>query len=539
MLGIQPLAQGEPLDHVLELFDVVPLPHEPLGVPLEGGDDAATDRGAGVGGRRGEALRGCLYDQAADRQTLKDKGLSELQPYLDRIDAVDSIEQMNELIASDDFPFNPFVTAMITTYDTRKSIVEPDEFFGLFARYPMKEVLAKLGMDGSEKFNVSAEWARAFDDMWVAENLDAIKLMAKARILKETRPYRDGSILIERGLYDGDADQDGWSACDNRNTLTHLVAQTYVEDCLDTGIRERLTELSKDIIDTYKDLVAETPWLAKESQRRVIEKLDHMTLNVLEPSGGYYDYSGLELTPTDEGGSLFSNYLKIKQYRADLAAEMVGQPANTSASWYCVEPTIDNAFYEPSGNTINIMPGYITTGNYAGDMSDEELLGDIGLTIGHEISHGFDYAGAQLDAYGPPNPVFADEDVDKFTDKTSALAAYYSSVELKPGVKVDGQNVVGEANADLSGMQAVLQIAAEDEDFDYDEFFADVAKSYAMVMTEESFAWYAADIQPLYNLRMNVNAQMFDTIYDEFGVAEGDGMYLAPDERIVMWGQDA
>ena len=55
--------------------------------------------------------------------------------------------------------------------------------------------------------------------------------------------------------------------------------------------------------------------------------LDHMTLNVLEPAGSYYDYSELELklTPTDQGGTLLGNYLKLRQYRLDQESELVGQ----------------------------------------------------------------------------------------------------------------------------------------------------------------------------------------------------------------------
>ena len=583
-----------------------------------------------------EQLR-IFYNQAADRQAIKEAGLSEIQPYLDRIDVVKSIEQMNELLVSDDFPFCPFIATDIMTYDTRTtnivgaasnllfcdvyldggtfyqetddeieqeaaqtqlsyasqyaaadlmtagmdedaakeaaanlveferlygkylagsktylqqdfgkmaedmraSIFEPDEFFGFFSNFPMKETLAKLELDRSEKYGTTADWAKAFDGVWVPENLDIIKLMAKASILKETRPYRDKSAFIERGLYADDAGQIAWSACDNRNSFTQIVSQTYVEDCLGAEAKERLTELSKRIINTYKSLVDDTAWLGDESQRRVIEKLDHMTLNVLEPADGYVDYSNLELTPADKGGTLLSNYLKLKKYKDDYKAEMVGQPAIASGFWFSTEPTLNNAFYDPMSNSINILPGYITSDSYTDDMSDEELLADIGYTIAHEISHGFDYAGAQLDAYGCPSPVSADKDVDKFTDKTSALAAYYSSIELKPGVKVDGQNVVTEANADLAGMQVILQIAAEDEDFDYNEFFSSVAKEYAQVMTEDDFALYAADVHPMNNLRTNVNAQMFDTIYDEFGITEGDGMYLAPEKRIVMWGPDA
>lgn len=47
------------------------------------------------------------------------------------------------------------------------------------------------------------------------------------------------------------------------------------------------------------------------------------------------------------------------------------------------------------------------------------------------------------------------------------------------------------------------------------------------------------DTHPLQNHRVNVNAQMFDPIYEELGVSEGDAMYLAPEERINIWGENA
>ena len=199
--------------------------------------------------------------------------------------------------------------------------------------------------------------------------------------------------------------------------------------------------------------------MGEESRQRVIEKLDHMTLNVLEPAGGYYDFSGIELTPTDQGGTLLGNYLKLKQYRLDQESKMVGQPAVAACPWFFVRPTEMNAFYDPTSNSINIYPGYVTSLIYTEDMSDLDLLAGAGFTIGHEISHGFDYQGAQFDAYGTPNPVFTDADVDSFVLKCSTLALYYNGIEIAPGTMVNGQYVVTEASADLCGMQAILELA--------------------------------------------------------------------------------
>jgi putative endopeptidase len=264
-----------------------------------------------------------------------------------------------------------------------------------------------------------------------------------------------------------------------------------------------------------------------------------MTLNVLEPTGGYFDYSGIELTPTDKGGTLFSNYLACKQYRYDCEAKLVGAPAIAASPWFSLTPSTLNAFYDGEGNSINILPGFTTTLTYGDKMANEDLLAGIGFAIAHEVSHGFDYLGAQLDAYGQPNHVYSDADVDKFLAKAAALAEYYSGIELQPDVMVDGQNVVAEAGADLSGMQVVMEIASKTDGFDYVKFYESMCKVWAQVLSQRTFPIHATDSHPLNNLRINVNSQMFDPLYDTLGVAEGDGMYLAPEKRLVMWGPKA
>lgn len=587
-----------------------------------------------------EQLR-IFFDQASDTERLKETGLSEIQGYLDRIDAVTSIGEMNSLIVADDFPFSPFILASLALTDTRDvNVVEvqPDlvlvdtvqvgglyyqdtedeqtlqmqlnaiansaaltivdlqeigmdsegaaaayaeildferahgkyvdysgkynrEDFGAMAEqrrdgvltlaelctacpgFPMMRVLEKLGKASSPTYIASRDWLGAFADLWNDEHLNAIKLVAKASILKETRPYRDpslvNSIYEQAGQTAPDAETFAYEAANQQSTFAITLAETYVDEAIGDQGKERLMQLSRDLIDTYKDLVATTDWVSEASRERIEEKLDNMTLNVLEPQGGYYDFSGLELTPTDEGGTLFGNYLKLKQYRMVQERQMVGQPATPACSWYLLKPTELNCTYDLTSNSININPGYVTSLVYTDGMDEQDLLAGLGFVIGHEISHGFDYQGGQFDAYGAPETVYADADVDAFVVKTSALASYYGTLEIAPGITVSGENVVTEAAADLCGMQAALQLAAGLEECDYDRFFATQSNMWAEAVSELVLPTLVLDPHPLNNYRVNVNAQMFDVLYDKLGVQEGNVMYLAPEERINLWGENA
>ncbi len=582
-----------------------------------------------------------FYNQALDADTLKKTGLSEIQPYLDRIDAVQSIDELNSLLLADDFPFSPFILANVATYDLRQdfyvsinpnllfadpylsggtyyqdadtpeaqqammnglliqgqytmldfmglgmsqdeattkiaSLIDfektyakhadysgkylkaefgaqaqatkdgaltPDATFALSPNFPLRETLAKLKKDSSSLYLVTPEYLKAFNDCWNNESLESLKLIAKAKVLQETRPYRDPSgvntQLEALGVPAPDNATFAYAACNSLDTFAQVIAKTYVNDTLGPDAKARIESMTNDLLGEYRDLIAKTTWVSDESKANLLEKIDHLTLNILEPDGGYFDYGDLKLKPTEDGGTLMGNYLALKQYRIDRESEMVGQPARPVYVWFALSPTLTNAFYDPSNNSINVFPGYVSSLIYSADMSDTDLLASIGFTIAHEISHGFDFLGTQCNAYGEATPVFTDKDVEAFTQRTDKFANYFSSIEPLPGVKCDGQNLIAEAGADLSGMQATMMLASKTAGFDYDRFCAKYGEVWAQVVDQNTFATLTLDTHPLNNLRMNVCSQMCDEMYNALGVKEGDGMYLAPEQRILIWGEKA
>lgn len=52
---------------------------------------------------------------------------------------------------------------------------------------------------------------------------------------------------------------------------------------------------------------------------------------------------------------------------------------------------------------------------------------------------------------------------------------------------------------------------------------------------EEAYGARNADVHPLSYLRVNVTAAQFDKFQETFDIEEGDGMYIAPKDRIAIW----
>lgn len=580
-----------------------------------------------------------FYQQASDLEALEAAGISQLQPYLDKINGAATLEDLNSILVSEDFPFSPYLYLMVGAYDMdeqnnvfvypeflfvdnvegavyyqetddpveqtahqqaisqtglmvmqdlallglQQEEIQPcmmsliqfeqsygkdaaatsvfldmeygaygtstenmslDELAALCPNYPVKESVEKFGKEKSPFYSViSKKWMESFNSLWTEENLELLKTLTMVKIIRECSPYLNPAIYDPARAMTGQPPMDAKSfaaaACNQNNTFAHLLGKIYVADQYTDEDIACLTTLADDLSDVFTKLVEKTTWLSDGSKEKMCLKLDKMRKNILVPDGGYVDFSDLSLTPTEDGGTLLGNYLTIKAYMNDKINARIGQDSLARMSWEHFTPATVNCFYDPDSNSINILPGFTAAGMYRDDMTKEELLGGIGWVISHEISHGFDFCGSQYDANGTGNSIFAEEDMDKYLEKVEQLVAYYDTIEPLPGVPVKGNAVKVEAAADLIGLQLVMGAAEENEGTDYEALFQQTAEIYCTVFPSPDFITFliGGDSHPLNYLRTNVNVQMFDELYDTYGIEDGDGMYLPEESRVRFWGK--
>ena len=83
---------------------------------------------------------------------------------------------------------------------------------------------------------------------------------------------------------------------------------------------------------------------------------------------------------------------------------------------------------------------------------DAANYGDMGSTIGHELTHGFDDEGRQYDKDGNLKDWWTKEDEAKFKEKAQCMVDQYDAIEAVPGVHLNGKLTLGENLADLGGL---------------------------------------------------------------------------------------
>ena len=90
--------------------------------------------------------------------------------------------------------------------------------------------------------------------------------------------------------------------------------------------------------------------------------------------------------------------------------------------------------------------------------------------------------------------------------------------------------------ADLGAIACVTQIEGQQARPDYETLFRAFARIWRSTMGREMAQYYAAlDVHGPDKVRGNRSLQTVDEFYETFDIQPGDGMYIAPEQRVRVW----
>ena len=322
------------------------------------------------------------------------------------------------------------------------------------------------------------------------------------------------------------------------------LGKLYVEKLFPAAAKEKAQKMIKNVIRAYETRINNLSWMSPDTKKSAINKLDKMTIKIGYPDK-WKDYSALTIKSPAEGGTYFDNSLLISEWSFKRNIEKLNKPVDKTE--WGMSPQTVNAYFNPSNNEI-VFPAAILQPPFYDYNADEAVnYGGIGAVIGHEISHGFDDSGSRYNADGNLVNWWTDEDLKQFTALGTALADQYSALEPLPGIKVDGKFTLGENIGDLGGINAAydglqLYLKENGNPGNIDGFtpeqrlFISWATIWRSKMRDEAIknqvktdphspGMYRAYV-PLLNL---------ETFHKAFDIKPGDGMYVAPEKRVLIW----
>ena len=419
----------------------------------------------------------------------------------------------------------------------------PAELAELAGDFPILDLLDSLGMGGSKRVVVSEpDYIAALSGLFVEENVPLIRDWLRYMIASASVSLLDEQT--QRGIMaDGENEELLAAISDDSIAFSEIdellrvpMDNLYIRAYCSEQQREDIREICREVIAYYRGMLERVDWLSEETRREAIGKLDAMRIKVVYPDE-LGDWSALDFKGIEEGGSLLEAYCAVMDFRLALKAARVDTAVDKDGWDQAGMPTAQaNGQYDPFTNSINIFAGLLMGEMYNEDMSYEQKLGSIGAVIGHEVSHAFDSNGSQYDKDGAVKNWWTDEDYAAYQERVEKLAAWYDGFIPFEGAEYSGKTVQTEACSDMAGMKCVLAIAAEKEDFDYDAFFRQYASIWRCQTTlEEAEMLAVTNTHPMNYMRVNATLAQFDEFDDFYGIGEGDGMYIAPEDRVAVW----
>ena len=327
-------------------------------------------------------------------------------------------------------------------------------------------------------------------------------------------------------------------------SLGEALGKLYVEKYFPEEAKKVAKKMVDDVIAAYRVRINNLDWMSDATKAKAQKKLDKLMVKIGYPDK-WKDYSALVVKSYEQGGSYFENMVNLSKWSVARNMKKLSKPVDKTE--WGMSPQTVNAYYNPVYNEI-VFPAAILQPPFFDFRNDPAVnFGGIGAVIGHEISHGFDDAGAQFDENGNLTNWWTEEDLKKFKEKGKSLADQYSSYEALPGKYVNGEFTLGENIGDLGGVASaydglLLHLIRVGEKGLIDgftqpqRFFISWAtiwrnkirdKELAMrLLTDPHSPGYFRAIGPLEN---------HDGFYEAFDLREGHKMYKAEKDRVKIW----
>ena len=410
-----------------------------------------------------------------------------------------------------------------------------DEINSKLTNHKIDELLKFSGIDSNPYGGVTVQdidQLIALDKFICEENLELIKALTIAEFVNSymeelSLSHDELDIYVAESTDELNLQAVHYLMMGYSSELSELYCKDYYTDEMD----EALNQMCDDIVYGYHNAINNATWLSEEARNLLIQKLE----NIQFVTGGYvlshlgdYSYEN-ELF----GENLYETSKNKNAYHFNDAINNLGKDHNRlelKMPMYVV-----NACYTQD-NIVNITVAIMNAPAFDVNADRFSNLGGLGAVVGHEIGHGFDSNCLDFDYNGVFNPLWLpSEDIEVLnTRNQSAIEYFETSFSVFDVYYVDGEHTLGENYADLGSLEVITSLC-ETED-DYRTLFESYARLWCGLMTESDvIRQIAFDEHSPATIRVNAIVATLDVFYEVYDVQEGDGMYIAPENRIGRW----
>ncbi|HEK9073995.1 TPA: endopeptidase [Streptococcus equi subsp. zooepidemicus] len=413
------------------------------------------------------------------------------------------------------------------------------EFTKLVPELPLDDIFTVILGEVPDKVVVPEErfWTEFAADYYSEKNWELLKAWLVLTAAGAYHAYLTDEIRVLSGVYSRALS--GTPQAMDKKKAAYYLAQGpfnqalglwYAGEKFSPEAKADVEHKVAKMIEVYKSRLETADWLAPATREKAITKL-----NVITPHIGYP-----EKLPETYAKKVIDDKLSLVENAQNLAKISIAhswskwnKPVDRS-EWH-MPANMVNAYYDPQQNQIVFPAAILQAPFYSLSQSSSANYGGIGAVIAHEISHAFDTNGASFDEHGSLKNWWTDEDYAAFKERTDKIVEQFDGLDSY-GAKVNGKLTVSENVADLGGVACALEAAQSEPDFSARDFFINFATIWRMKAREEFMQMMASiDVHAPGQWRTNVTLTNFDEFHQEFNIKEGDPMWRAPEDRVIIW----
>jgi putative endopeptidase len=344
--------------------------------------------------------------------------------------------------------------------------------------------------------------------------------------------WKRGVHLVGGGDCIGGVRYDCWG------NLGWAVGQVYTAKYFPPQAKAKIQVLVKDLMVAYHGRIEKLDWMSPATKVEALKKLDTYQVKVGYPDHPR-DYSKVVILDDDlVGDARRAAVADWAFYRARATGPV------DRLDWAMTPQTVDA--YNGALRDI-VFPAAMLQAPMFDPAADPAInYGGIGAVIGHELTHGFDDQGRDIDASGALRDWWTPADAKAFKERAGKLGALYATYEPAPGAHINPDLTMGENIADLGGLMIALdayhaslhgQPAPVIGGLTGDQrVLLGYAQSWRGKAREDAIRQQvASDPHSYRRFRVDGVVRNLDSWYREFPVQPGDKLYLAPADRVRIW----
>jgi putative endopeptidase len=321
--------------------------------------------------------------------------------------------------------------------------------------------------------------------------------------------------------------------------MGEAVGEVYVAKYFPPASKAKMVELTGNLRQAFRTRINGLAWMSPATKTAAIEKLDRYTIKIGYPAK-FRDYSALQVSSED----LVGDAERAGRFEWNRQLRRMNGPVD-KAEWGMTPQTV-NAYNNPVFNEV-VFPAAILQPPFFDPNADDAInYGAIVGVIGHEMTHGFDDEGRKYDASGRLRDWWTAADAKGFEERAARLGAQYDTYQPLPGVHVQGKLTMGENIADQGGLSLALDayhtslhgkpapvIGGLTGD---QRVFLGWAQVWRAKMRDDARRQQiVVDPHSPEMFRVNGVVRNIDGWYKAFDVKPGDKLYVAPQDRAMVW----